>query len=220
MPEHDPATGEAAPVPASVAAPIPTAGAGGAPSVEAPNVAAAVTVPAGSDGLAGPGQIPPMWDGVWHRPPPPPPGRVERFFIALWTRPAWLAPLALLGCMGLAFTYVLMNDPSDNQRDPLGPCAFKAVTGLDCPGCGGTRMVWYLLHGDLVQAGRHHLMAFLAAPVLAWAYLAWGMKRAFGLSLPTRRIPPVVWGGFLVATGLFAVLRNLPWEPFSWFFVR
>jgi hypothetical protein len=29
------------------------------------------------------------------------------------------------------------------------------AVGIDGPGCVGTRMVWYLLHGNVVQAARH-----------------------------------------------------------------
>src|SRR5262245_60026021 len=47
--------------------------------------------------------------------------------------PAWLTPvlvggLALIGCVVLA-----VRDP--NERGSYGLCPFKAVTGLDCPGC-------------------------------------------------------------------------------------
>lgn len=36
------------------------------------------------------------------------------------------------------------------------PCLFRLVTGLYCPGCGGTRAVVYLLHGDLLQSFVYH----------------------------------------------------------------
>ncbi len=39
---------------------------------------------------------------------------------------------------------------------PFGGCMFHAVTGLYCPGCGGTRAVLALLHGDLVRSLRYH----------------------------------------------------------------
>src|SRR5688572_23975602 len=130
---------------------------------------------------------------------PPPESRLHRLTMALWTRPSWLAPLAVLGCVGAAFSYVLANDPTDARPDPVGPCLFKAVTGLDCPGCGGTRMVWFLLHGNLGQAARHHLIALVAVPVLVYAYLAWGAKRVFNVALPTRNITPMIWIGYLVS---------------------
>lgn len=145
--------------------------------------------------------------------------RVERLAIAAWTKPGWLAPLAVLGCVGAACTYVLQNDPTDARLDPLGPCAFKLLTGLDCPGCGGTRMVWYLLHGNLYQAARFHLIALIAAPILAYAYVVWAARRVSGVRLPSRSIPLTVVLGYLVVWIVFSVLRDLPWEPFTWFFV-
>jgi hypothetical protein len=148
-----------------------------------------------------------------------PQSRFDRLMYAAWTRPAWLAPLAVLGCMAAAFTYVLQNNPTDAHGDPLGPCAFKALTGYDCPGCGGTRMVWYLLHGNIYEAARYHVVALLAVPVLVWTYIVWTVQRLTGYKLPTKRIPLGVILGYLIAWFVFAVLRNLPWAPFHWFYV-
>jgi hypothetical protein len=148
-----------------------------------------------------------------------PPSRIERIAMAAWSKPSWLAPLAILGCIGAAGTYVLNNNPTDAGLDPLGPCAFKLLTGLDCPGCGGTRMVWYLLHGDIFQAARYHIVALIAIPILAYAYVAFAARRLFNVTLPTKRIPLVGILGFLVFWVVFAVLRNLPWAPFDWFYV-
>lgn len=36
------------------------------------------------------------------------------------------------------------------------PCAFHSLTGLYCPGCGGTRAVRELLYGDLRMSFQHH----------------------------------------------------------------
>lgn len=148
-----------------------------------------------------------------------PPSRLERMAMAAWSRPSWLAPLAILGCIGAAATYVLNNDPTDTRLDPLGPCAFKMLTGLDCPGCGGTRMVWYLLHGDVLQAARYHVVALIAIPILAWAYVVFAAKRVFKVQLPSKQIPLLAVLGYLGFWVVFAVLRNLPWAPFDWFYV-
>jgi hypothetical protein len=183
------------------APPIPAQATGEQPPAGAPDGPPAYAVPPGY-------QLPPQYEA-------PPESRAYRFLMALWTKPAWLAPLAVLGCVAAAFGYVLANDPTDAQRDPLGPCVFKSLTGLDCPGCGGTRMVWYVLHGDLPQAARHHVIALVALPVVLWLYVVWAARRWFGVTLPSRRIPVKVWGGYLVAWLAFSVLRDLPWEPFS-----
>lgn len=43
------------------------------------------------------------------------------------------------------------------------PCLFHAMTGLYCPGCGGTRAFRYLLQGDWLESFRYHpLMPYLA----------------------------------------------------------
>lgn len=59
------------------------------------------------------------------------------------------------------------------------PCLFHEMTGLPCPGCGMTRAIVALLHGDLAQAFTHHP---LGVPVAA----IWLLLAVAGL-LPTAR---------------------------------
>ena len=145
--------------------------------------------------------------------------KFEQIVLRWWGNPAWLAPLVIFGCVASACTYVLINNPADNAPDPLGPCAFKALTGYDCPGCGGTRMVWYLLHGNVVQAARHHLVVFLAIPFVLYAYAVMVAGRIFHVTLPRLRISAWPVATFCAVWALYAVLRNLPWAPFHTFFV-
>ncbi|GAA4218508.1 DUF2752 domain-containing protein [Actinocatenispora rupis] len=152
--------------------------------------------------------------------PAPPPGRIARLFRTLYTRPAWLAPLALLACFGLSVAYVERFNPTTGDAGPTGGCAFKALTGLDCPGCGGTRAFFYLLHGNLPEAARNHLLAVFATPFLVYAYIAWTVNRVLGKpKMPMLRVSPGAIGLFLGSWLAFAVLRNLPWAPFTYLFV-
>lgn len=81
-------------------------------------------------------------------------------------------------------------------------------------------MYWYLLHGDLIQAGRHHLAALVGILYGGYALTVWSIA-----SLPGRRVrlwvpsrKTIVW--YAAAFLLYAVvLRNLPWAPFTWFYV-
>jgi hypothetical protein len=45
------------------------------------------------------------------------------------------------------------------------PCLFHALTGYYCPGCGGTRAVEALLHGQLLRAFAYHPLVGYAACV-------------------------------------------------------
>ena len=62
-------------------------------------------------------------------------------------------------------------------------------------------------------------MAVFATPFLIYIYIAWTARVVFGKTLPQLRISPSAIGIFLGIWGAWAVLRNLPWAPFTWFFV-
>lgn len=46
------------------------------------------------------------------------------------------------------------------------PCIFHQITGLNCPGCGVTRMCMALLHLDFYQAYTVNRGLFIALPVI------------------------------------------------------
>ena len=49
----------------------------------------------------------------------------------------------------------------------FGFCAFKAITGLDCPACGITRSAMAVFTGDMILAFRHHLAGPLIVALIA-----------------------------------------------------
>ena len=75
------------------------------------------------------------------------------------------------------------------------------TTGFCCPGCGGTRAAWYLLHGDVPAAARHHAIFTFAVPFLLYMYVAWAGRRLFGWKLPQLTISPRAMVVFLVDLG-------------------
>ncbi|GGK27647.1 membrane protein [Pilimelia terevasa] len=152
--------------------------------------------------------------------PAPVGGRFDRWLDRWRARiPRWTAPLAVLSCLAAAAGYVLAADPTDGRADAVPSCLLKYTTGLDCPGCGGTRAFFYLLHGQLGPAARHHLLFVLAAPLLVYVYAAWALRLTTGRQLPRVRFAP--WGvSVLLGVALvFSVARNLPWAPFTWLYV-
>ena len=111
--------------------------------------------------------------------------------------------LALCGCGVLLW------------RVGLGlPCLFHLVTGLDCPGCGVTRMLSALAAGDLAAAWRANPCLLALSPILAAlaVSLAAGWLRT-GRLRPNRLQNLLLWSciGILL---LFGAARNLPFYPY------
>lgn len=62
------------------------------------------------------------------------------------------------------------------------PCLFRSLTGLYCPGCGGTRALRFLLKGDVLRSLWYHpLVGYMAVVVAAefgeWVIRRWGRGR-------------------------------------------
>lgn len=97
-------------------------------------------------------------------------------------------------------------------------CPFLAVTGWQCPLCGGTRMGSALLQGDLPAAAAANPVALVAVTVLALVTVLWTVE---ALRKPAARPPrPVAaaigrvpaYGWLVLAVGAaaaYTVLRNL-----------
>jgi uncharacterized protein DUF2752 len=105
---------------------------------------------------------------------------------------------------GLAVIYNF--PPAEHSFYPR--CPFYAVTHLLCPGCGGTRALYELLHLNLRGAMHFNALVTVLLPlVLIW--LAWGGYQ----SARQARFPSVPWPKTVAAclglvALLFAVVRN------------
>jgi hypothetical protein len=98
------------------------------------------------------------------------------------------------------------------------PCPFRAVTGWDCPLCGGTRMGDALLHGDVSTAFGFNPLAVVGLLVLGILGVLWAVEAAGGpaVRLPRpladrlQRVRPSHWlvAGLVVAV-IYTLARNL-----------
>jgi Protein of unknown function (DUF2752) len=132
-----------------------------------------------------------------------------------WVR---LSPLVVWGALAAAVGYVLAANPTDREPDLLGGCGWYAMFGTNGPTCGGTRMVWYLLHGNVVGAARMHLVALIGTPFALYVLVQWSARSLFGWRLPALRLRWWVWAAYAVVFVVYgAVLRNLP--GFEWFHI-
>jgi hypothetical protein len=114
---------------------------------------------------------------------------------------------AILGAGAVLYFF----NPSTHGFYPV--CEFHALTGLNCPGCGGTRAVYQLLHGHILQALQDNALVILSLAALG-GRSAWFATRKIRNQLVTPFLPSEVLWTFLVIAMVFTVLRNLP--AFSW----
>lgn len=125
-----------------------------------------------------------------------------------------LLRLALVVGIGVGAFVVFQFDPSRTAFYP--PCGFHELTGLWCPGCGSTRALHQISHGNLARAIGFNLAVVLALPFLTLTGLAYLSGRELHAWVPSiLRRPWMVWA-LALAIGLFGILRNVPAEPFSW----
>jgi hypothetical protein len=117
-------------------------------------------------------------------------------------------PYAILGSGALlaaALGYIGLIDP--HKPGSFFPvCPFRLLTGWNCPGCGGLRMIHDVLHGDFAAAITDNVVLLIGAPLLAgWVVLR---RRA--------RKPPVTLPAaatVIIALLAWTVVRNLPGFP-------
>jgi hypothetical protein len=125
-----------------------------------------------------------------------------------------MAPTGLLGLGAFAAALLLWRVDPTAAGSVLPPCPLHALTGLYCPGCGSTRALHALLHGDVPTALSMNPLLVIALPLLAAMALNAAGWRPAGTQRLWRALgQPLPW---LVVLLGFAVLRNLPWAPFAW----
>lgn len=127
-----------------------------------------------------------------------------------WMRVAMAAGAA--AAVGFGAWSLRRFDP--NAADsPFLPCLFQAFTGLYCPGCGTTRALHALVHGDVATAIAMNPLLFVLVPLLGVVLL-----HASGrpVPLPRRAVNTLLGPWFWLALiGGYWLLRNVPVWPFT-----
>lgn len=122
----------------------------------------------------------------------------------------WFVPAATFAA---AAAWALRTFDPNQAGNPFLACVFHRVTGLYCPGCGGTRAMHALVHFDLPGALAMNALPFVAAPLLGLLFLRHATTLPALAERATRfTASPWFWAALV---GGFTVLRNLPWAPFA-----
>lgn len=94
------------------------------------------------------------------------------------------------------------------------PCIFHLVTGLECPGCGITRMMLALVGGNLFAAWRYNPMLLTLSPFLLILILRLCLRYVRrGDGRLTRVENGVVWM-MILCLMIFGVIRNTAFYPY------
>ncbi len=95
-----------------------------------------------------------------------------------------------------------------NKKIGIGiPCVFHELTGLYCPGCGITRLLFSLLELNFYQAFRSNPLVFILLMLsILYLILKLILKR-FNINLT---IPNYIYYFLLIIVIIFGILRNIP----------
>lgn len=117
-----------------------------------------------------------------------------------------LITLGLFLLLGAVACAVLLAAPPGSPRAKWLPkCMFYQWTGLYCPGCGATRALSALIHGDITASLHNNILLIPGGAMLAVLIV----KPEISLKRPVAvAIAAVVIG--------FAILRNIPVAPFTY----
>lgn len=116
----------------------------------------------------------------------------------------WI-PLGILLILGAAACVVLLLAPPGSPHAKWLPrCMFHKLTGLYCPGCGATRALSALLHGDL-KTSLHNNALLIPLGIMLFVLIA----------KPEISIKRPVAFAIIAIVLCFTVLRNIPAAPFT-----
>lgn len=119
-----------------------------------------------------------------------------------------MAPAAVAGAAVAGIGLLSVLDVTDSPVLP--PCPFRALTGLWCPFCGGTRSLDALVAGDLATAVGFNLLVVLAIPLVTADWVRWTAGRARGRRTTFLNVSTRALAVLATLALVYAVLRNLP----------
>lgn len=82
------------------------------------------------------------------------------------------APTAVAAVTAAVCAFVSWSDPT-TPGGVIPVCPTKALFNVNCPGCGSTRMLYSLIHGNVGAAVHFNAFGFAMLVVLAVTYVVW-----------------------------------------------
>ena len=123
--------------------------------------------------------------------------------------------LAVFSWLTLAFAavYLFIFEPGKSGYFPV--CTFRALTGFACPGCGCTRGLHALMHGDVVAAFKFNPLFILSLPLLLYAFFRFSSAAIQGQRLSGNQLDAKYIRTIFGVVLFFWIFRNTPFYPFA-----
>lgn len=111
--------------------------------------------------------------------------------------------IPVLGCL-----IILLRNPILSLTSYLPGCFVYKYLHLYCPGCGNTRSITALLHGDLAASLRYNPIPILMLLLTVLAYLEYA-STSFGK--PIKLLPRKLWFYLvlIILMVIYFILRNI-----------
>ena len=90
-------------------------------------------------------------------------------------------------------------------------CPFHKFTGLYCPGCGVTRLLFSLIKLDFYQAFRYNPLVFILLVIAIIYLLIKFILKKYNIII---NVPNYVWYILIIIVIIYGILRNIP--EFDW----
>lgn len=123
-------------------------------------------------------------------------------------------PAVVVAGTTVACTAIWLGDPT-TPGGHLPVCPTKSLFHVDCPGCGSLRMIYSLMHGDFGAAVRYNAVGVLAVVLLIWSFVAYCLRLWAGRRIKTWQHFRYSAVAVLVVVGVWFLIRNLPFAPFT-----
>ena len=89
------------------------------------------------------------------------------------------------------------------------PCIVYQLTGLQCPGCGISRMLLAMLHGDFRAAFSFHPFLFATWPFIAYLILRMDHRYVNGYGMTLKKADTILACFYMIGLVIFTIRRNL-----------
>jgi len=94
-------------------------------------------------------------------------------------------------------------------------CPFYHFTGLYCPGCGSSRAVYQIVHGNFLYALNLNPLMIISIPFIFYLLMAKLNIKIRGKVIFKRKVFTKKFYVFLIVMiALYSIIRNIPAYPF------